>query len=212
MDRKWRLLLATHTRLCVCCVAGLNDPYHIKIGEAASNGPEDRASFYGLHLGHKKRGVTQSSTAEQVETSDVRPRQKCDAGCVKKAASCSGVSVAAPPGGQDEAERWTARLGPRCHGVHGVHVDPAWHTNVTTTTTRSWLKCARDARPSWTCTGFKTKRTSEWAEATQRRKTFFKPKLPLLDLTHTSRCVFVFTQLSLYVETKVKECDTTSAH
>lgn len=48
------------------CVPGLHDPYHVKIGEAASDGPEDRASFYGLHLGHKKRGVTRASIAAQV--------------------------------------------------------------------------------------------------------------------------------------------------
>lgn len=45
---------------------GVSDPYHIKIGEAATNGPEHRASFDGLHLRHKETRVTKSSISEQV--------------------------------------------------------------------------------------------------------------------------------------------------
>lgn len=84
MERKWQLFHPQPNRHAVYrCVPGLQDPYHIKIGEAASNGPEDRASFYGLHLGHKKRGVTKSSMSEQVWTFDVFPGLKSEAGCPK---------------------------------------------------------------------------------------------------------------------------------
>lgn len=44
------------------------DPYHIKIGEAATNGPEHRASFHRLHLRHKKRRVTKAPISEQIYT------------------------------------------------------------------------------------------------------------------------------------------------
>lgn len=32
------------------CDLGVNYPYHIKIGETTTDGPEDRAGFYRLHL------------------------------------------------------------------------------------------------------------------------------------------------------------------